>query len=87
MARRVVVPSRRSQKCTEEGEKRERERKKNGRGEKEFGFFQILARNRVNHFSINYGDYREMIRIRQTDRCLINLSGTVVYRRRVAGAK
>lgn len=86
MARRVVVPSRRSQKCTEEGEKREREKKK-GRGEKEFGFFQILARNRVNHFSINYGDYREMIRIRQTDRCLINLSGTVVYRRRVAGAK
>lgn len=69
------------------GEKRERERKKNRRGEKEFGFFQILARNRVNHFSINYGDYREMIRIRQTDRCLINLSGTVVYRRRVAGAK
>lgn len=78
MARRVVVPSRRSQKCREEGEER---------GEKEFGFFQ-LARNRVNHFSINYGDYREMIRIRQTDRCLINLSGTVVvYRRRVAGAK
>lgn len=39
MARRVVVPSRRSQKCTEEGEKRERERgKKTGEERRNLDF-------------------------------------------------